>query len=106
MTEIHLPESDEVGETVHAVVDVAQLVEQVRQAQVQGADVEPRDGALGVVQDLDLLQDQPILLVTKVVAGEDSVGRVDEPADEAVEGEPGPQVPLHTLLLPAAIFLP
>ena len=88
------------------MVDVAQLVEQLRQAQVQRADVEPQDGTFGVVQDLDLLQDQPILFVTEVVAGEDSVGRVDEPADEAGEAEPGPEVPLNTLLLPAAIFLP
>ena len=73
-----------------AVVNVAQLIEQSCQAQVQRADVETQDGALGVVQDLDLLQDQPILLVTKVVAGEDSVGRVDEPADQAGELEPGP----------------
>ena len=71
-----------------AVVDVAQLVEQGSQAQVQRAHVEPQDGAFGVVQDLDLLQDQPILLVTKVVAGEDSVGRVDEPADEAGKLKP------------------
>ena len=89
-----------------ALVDVAQPIEQIFKAQIQGAQVEPQNGAAGVINDLDLLEDQTIFLVTQVAAAKDPVGWVDEPADEAVEVEPRPELALHALLLPAPILFP
>lgn len=56
------------------LVDVAQPIEQIFKAQIQGAQVEPQNGAAGVINDLDLLEDQTIFLVTQVAAAKDPVG--------------------------------
>ena len=57
-----------------ALVDVAQPIEQFFKAQIQGTQVEPQNGAAGVINDLDLLEDQTIFLVTQVAAAKDPVG--------------------------------
>lgn len=67
-------EREEVGETMITLVDVAQPIEQIFKAQIQGAQVEPQNGAAGVINDLDLLEDQTIFLVTQVAAAKDPVG--------------------------------
>ena len=56
------------------LVDVAQPIEQIFKAQIQGAQVESQNRAAGVINDLDLLEDQTIFLVTQVAAAKDPVG--------------------------------